>query len=570
MNVSTAASGLSDLTSTVSRMTTLGDAPAPAEPVPDSGRAGLGSVFTRPWVAGLVLDLAGYTPDKDLAASVAVEPACGHGAFAVPMAERLMESAARTGTDPMDLGPCISAYDLDEASIRACRRSVEDALVRSGANPTTAQFLAARWIRHGDFLLEPAAHSSADYVVGNPPYVRLEDVPDARYARYRVAWPSMRGRADVYVGFFEAGLRSLRPGGRLAYICADRWMHAQYGAQLRQIVEDGFAMRTVLRMHDTDAFHETVTAYPAVTVVARGTQGPVLVADAPAGFDQAQARTFVRDHARGPSPRLMDSSSAWLPSWYRGGGWPATTPSRLAVLGMIEQTFPPIEATGVKIGVGVATGADKVFITTSPPPIEPDRLLRLAMAADAAGTAAVWSGSYLVNPWGPNGLVDLDECPLLAAYLREHETVLRRRRVAQDRPHVWWRTIDRVSPTLAATPKLVVPDIRPRIQPALDPGNLYPQHNLAHVTGDAWDLRVLGGLLLSDVANIFIDAYSPKMANGYRRVTTQYLRRVRVPPPASITPRLGDDLAAAFAAGDRAAATEAALAAYHLPQDALR
>ncbi len=27
-----------------------------------------GEVFTRPWVVGLILDLVGYTPDRDLAA----------------------------------------------------------------------------------------------------------------------------------------------------------------------------------------------------------------------------------------------------------------------------------------------------------------------------------------------------------------------------------------------------------------------------------------------------------------------------------------------------------------------
>ena len=43
-----------------------------------------GEVFTRRWVVDLILDLAGYTPDRDLAANAALEPACGSGAFLVP------------------------------------------------------------------------------------------------------------------------------------------------------------------------------------------------------------------------------------------------------------------------------------------------------------------------------------------------------------------------------------------------------------------------------------------------------------------------------------------------------
>ncbi|MGH4015414.1 MAG: Eco57I restriction-modification methylase domain-containing protein [Pseudonocardiaceae bacterium] len=52
---------------------------------------------------------------------------------------------------------------------------------------------------------------------------------------YRSACPTMGGRADIYVGFYEVGLRSLRPGGRLGFICADRWMRNQYGHRLREL-----------------------------------------------------------------------------------------------------------------------------------------------------------------------------------------------------------------------------------------------------------------------------------------------------------------------------------------------
>jgi hypothetical protein len=40
-----------------------------------------GEVFTRRWVVDLILDLAGYDADRDLASLVAIEPACGAGAF---------------------------------------------------------------------------------------------------------------------------------------------------------------------------------------------------------------------------------------------------------------------------------------------------------------------------------------------------------------------------------------------------------------------------------------------------------------------------------------------------------
>lgn len=89
--------------------------------------------------------------------------------------------------------------------------------------------------------------------MGNPPYVRLEDVPDERMAAYRDACSTMGGRADLYIGFYETALRSLTPHGHLGFICADRWMRNQYGRQLRRMVTSHFSMDLTLAMHDVDA-----------------------------------------------------------------------------------------------------------------------------------------------------------------------------------------------------------------------------------------------------------------------------------------------------------------------------
>ena len=47
-------------------------------------------------------------------------------------------------------------------------------------------------------------------MIGNPPYIRLEDIPPETASLYRDAYPTMRGRADIYVAFFEAALRQLK------------------------------------------------------------------------------------------------------------------------------------------------------------------------------------------------------------------------------------------------------------------------------------------------------------------------------------------------------------------------
>jgi hypothetical protein len=100
------------------------------------------------------------------------------------------------------------------------------------------------------------------------------------------------------------------------------------------------------------------------------------------------------------------------------------------------------------------------------------------------------------------------------------------------------------------------------IHPVLDKGGLYPHHNLYYIVSDAWDLRVLGGLLLSRVAQAFIEAYAVRMRGGTLRFQAQYLRHIRVPSPDMISAEDRSALADAFDKRDTMAATEAALRVY--------
>jgi hypothetical protein len=230
----------------------------------------------------------------------------------------------------------------------------------------------------------------------------------------------------------------------------------------------------------------------------------------------------------------------------------------------LEGRFGGLTASGLtRVGIGVATGADAVLVSSERNVAEDDRLIPLVTARDITTGKLVWAGRFLLNPWTEDGqLVDLSAYPLLAARLRAHEDRLRRRHIVGRHPDRWWRTIDVIRPAVAAARKLLLPDLKNAVFPVLDEGGHYLSHNLYYVVSDEWDLEVLGGLLMSDVAQMFVEAYSVRMANGYIRVTSQYLRRVRVPDPADVVPETAAALASAFRSRDRAAATAAAVAAY--------
>jgi adenine-specific DNA-methyltransferase len=489
------------------------------------------------------------------------------------MALRLVGSCLRQNRPLSDCESSLIAYELDEASAETARHAVADALQAAGTRKATAEKLAAGWVRAGDYLFDAGRLPHADYVLGNPPYIRLEDIPPETASIYRDAYPTMRGRADLYVAFFEAALRQLNTNGVCAYICADRWMLNQYGAELRRLVTAGFSVETVVEMHNANAFDDDVSAYPAITVIRRGRQTRAVVASAGPAVESASSgilASSLRLTLSGkPSTVPSGLTTAVVDSWFTGSDpWPCSSPTRLALLRRLEERFEPLETdtTGTKVGIGVATGLDKVFITKDAKIVEETRLLPLAMAQDTVTGQFHWSGHYLVNPWEADGLVNLKGFPRLRAYMEKHQEQVKKRNTAQRNPHSWHRTIDRVNLDLTKQQKLYIPDIKDCFNPVLDKGETYPHHNLYFIVSDRWNLEVLGGLLLSSIGQLFIEAYGVRMRGGYFRFQAQYLRRIRVPNPESLSKANADQLIKAFRQRNRQLATAVALEVYQVNQ----
>jgi adenine-specific DNA-methyltransferase len=303
-----------------------------------------GAVFTRRWVVELILDLAGYTADRPLDRLRAIEPACGHGAFLAPMAARLSETCMRSGKSLREAEGAIRAFDLQPDSVALSRDAVTKTLVDADWSVAEARRFAESSVQQGDFLLGEHAFGEVDYVLGNPPYIRLEAIPPARSASYRRACRTMGGRADIYVGFIEVGLKALRAEGTLAFICADRWMRNQYGRLLRDLVANHFSFEAAVEMHDVDAFVEEVSAYPSIIVIRNRKQHPVLVAETQDDFSAGDAASLTKwcgSASPGEEKRSKTFRAAVLSDWFpKSRPWPSGSPARLAALQDLEQRLP--------------------------------------------------------------------------------------------------------------------------------------------------------------------------------------------------------------------------------------
>jgi len=503
-----------------------------------------GEVFTRPEITEFMLDLSGYTADRDLTGTRLLEPSFGSGEFLIPAVHRRLQSYFAFGglvsAAETDLGEAFRAVELHRETFLATRAVLDRVLDEYGLPLRTRTALLDRWLRQDDFLLTKVS-GQFTHVVGNPPYLRQESIPTPLLELYRTRYSTMTDRADLFVPFFERGLDLLTPGGQLCFICSDRWFRNKYGGHLRSKVAAQYHLRVYLDLIDTPVFQSEVTAYPAITLLTRDTGHETRLSRRPQ--IEPSALRYLAEGLKGtafhPDVECIPSAVQDADPWLLDLG-PA-----LAVLRDIEARFPVIEEVGVSVGIGVATGADRVYIGPMEElDVEDDRKVPLGMAADVRSGVLRWSGLGVVNPFADvGGLVDLKAYPLLRAYLTRHEAAIRARNVAQRTPAAWYRTIDRIMPALTAVPKLLIPDMNGQASVAYDPGTVYPHHNLYYVTSQDWELRALQAVLRSRVTRLFMGAYSVKMRGGTLRYQAQYLRRLRLPRwkdvPADLQQQLG-------------------------------
>ena len=498
--------------------------------------SGVGSVYTKPEIVDLILDISGYrSKSKRLSQSRVLEPSCGDGAFLHTVVERLVESerihcTSINWADSL-LDAAIRAVDIDENAIQSARAEIVRRLGVHGCSKERAIQLSESWTTHDDFLLMDD-EDVYDFVLGNPPYVRLEALPKAVLATYRLRYATLTDRADIYVAFLERGLRALSEVGTLGFIVANRFTKNQYGASLRRLVGKSYRVRQYINLEHTQPFLSDVSAYPSIVILDRALGQPTMAGElqelSMATLDAVRTQAFDVTTKTGP----LNS----FPTWYQDGSpWRTTCSDDHAILKWLEDNFPVLEDSGgiTRAGIGVATGADSVYVLPHKSEvIEDSRQIPLIMAKNIKAAGCEWSGHYLVNPFADaddGSLVNLTSYPGLAKHFENNREALRGRHVAKARPQNWFRTIDRIWPKWQRVPKLVVPDIQSGGVVGYDEGEYYPHHNVYWITSDTWDLRALQAVLRSSMVLMQVRAHSVQMRGGSLRYQTQTLRKLRVP-----------------------------------------
>jgi methylase of polypeptide subunit release factors len=223
--------------------------------------------------------------------------ACGSGAFLIEAFDQLHTHYEIANAHLEELRGHRSLFDLDRQilqhnlygvdlnpeAVEICRLSLWIKTAAQGKALTSLDHN----IREGNSIIsDPAVHPKAfdwhaafpevfaqggfDVVFGNPPYVRQELLTP--YKPWLEAnYESFHGKADLYVYFYELGLRLLKPGGLLSYIVTNKWMKAGYGEPLRRYFSEKSWIRSVVDFGHAKQIFEQADVFPCIIVAEKPT-----------------------------------------------------------------------------------------------------------------------------------------------------------------------------------------------------------------------------------------------------------------------------------------------------------
>lgn len=192
--------------------------------LPKQVRHALGEHYTPAWLADLVLDRIGY---DGTSGGRLLDPTCGSGTFLLRAMARLKKARGEGG--PASEGvPTVAGMDVNDLAVLTARANYLLA-IRDRLNPDRPTTLP---VHLRDVVLEEESEPAYDFLVGNPPWLAWDHLPNnyrrqtmalwQRYGLFTLSGNEARhggGKKDLAMLVLYAGAdRYLRPGGRLGMV----------------------------------------------------------------------------------------------------------------------------------------------------------------------------------------------------------------------------------------------------------------------------------------------------------------------------------------------------------------
>lgn len=199
-----------------------------------------------------------------------------------------------------------------------------------------------------------------DAVIGNPPYVRQEEISAIKPALAK-SFSTYAGTADLYVYFYEQGIKLLRPGGRMGYVVTNKWLKTGYAEELRRLFAEDVWIEFLADFGHAKHLFPDADVMPCVISV-RKPLGYVV----PEEFDLA---VIPRDEVPREGLALAVDAATYRASRsdLTAEPWVLEPPDVAALLRKIRERGVPLsEYAGVSPLYGIKTGLNEAFLIDTP------------------------------------------------------------------------------------------------------------------------------------------------------------------------------------------------------------
>ncbi|WP_448571020.1 Eco57I restriction-modification methylase domain-containing protein [Trichothermofontia sp.] len=385
-------------------------------------------------------------------------------------------------------------------------------------------------------------HHGFDVVIGNPPYVRQEQIKHLKDELKR-QYDCFTGTADLYVFFYERGLRLLREQGVLTYISSNKYFRAGYGKKLREYLIKNTQIQQIIDFGDAPVF--AAIAYPTIVITrkAEPKNHTFKVLNWEMGQAISQFETVVQSESFAMPQAALTAE-----------GWQFVDETALSLLKKLREAGTPLgEYVNNRFYYGIKTGFNEAFVV--------DRATRDRLIAEHSSSAEVlkpflrgrdvkrWTVDYqelwlMFIPW--HFPLHLDptiegasekaeqafrkQYPAIYNHLIGFKTELSNRNKAETGIRYEWYALQRCAATYwqeFERSKIIYPDIAARCEFTFDTNNLYPDCTLFIIPENS---SYLVGILNSTAVQFFIDQICPSVRGDFKRFKSIYVTQIPIPP----------------------------------------
>ena len=222
----------------------------------------LGQVFTPSYITDVVLDEAGYVNGNIINKKI-IEPSFGNGNFLVNIVHRLILECKNNGYTNDDIK---KQLENNVVGIEIDTALYNEAIERLNKVTQTYGVANVKWNLYNQDALEYKEYGEYDFVVGNPPYIRIHDIDKEKREKFKT-FDFTKGTTDLYIIFYEIGIKLLNENGVLSYISPNSFMKNTSQKHFRKYLTDNNLITKIIE-YKSQVFYK-VDTYSAIAVISK-------------------------------------------------------------------------------------------------------------------------------------------------------------------------------------------------------------------------------------------------------------------------------------------------------------